>query len=77
MTGWIEIVIRRLLTDDEFRAGFLRDPHRAIEDIATPDAGLPHADSAALDALATPWKPGRRANPVEAADTQPDMLLAE
>jgi hypothetical protein len=64
MNGWVAIVVRRLLSDDEFRAEFLRDPDRAIEDIVTPDARLTRA-------------PGRRATRLEAADTQPDALLAE
>ena len=77
MNGWIEIVIRRLLSDDEFRAGFLRDPHRAIEEIVTPDPRLTHADTAPLADLVTPWKPGRTADRLTAADMQPDNSLAE
>ena len=77
MSGWIEIVIGKLLSDHEFRAGFLRDPHRALQGLLPPDTRLTHADTASLGELVTPFHQVRTTNRVEAADAQSDGPLAE
>jgi hypothetical protein len=44
----IEIVIGRLLTDEEFRETFLSNPHRALGDLLERGTQLTHAEIAAL-----------------------------
>ena len=77
MNRWIEIVIGRLLSDDEFRAAFLRDPHRALSGLGTPDPRVTQADTASFADFVAPWRSGRSADRFAAADTQPDNPLAE
>jgi hypothetical protein len=52
----IEIVIGRLLTDEEFRETFLSNPHRALGDLLERGTQLSHAEIAALVGIdATLW----------------------
>jgi hypothetical protein len=44
----IEMVIGRLVTDEEFRATFLVDPHRALGELLERGNHLTHAEIAAL-----------------------------
>ena len=44
----IEIVIGRLLTDEEFRRTFLRNPHEALGELLERGTLLSHAEIAAL-----------------------------
>jgi hypothetical protein len=44
----IESVIGRLVTDEEFRRGFLTDPHRALVDLLDRGTHLTHTEIAAL-----------------------------
>jgi hypothetical protein len=44
----IEIVIGRLLTDEEFRGTFLTNPHRALGELLERGTQLSHAEIAAL-----------------------------
>ena len=44
----IELVIGKLVTDEEFRATFLRDPHRALAELLERGTHLSHAEIAAL-----------------------------
>jgi hypothetical protein len=44
----IEMVIGRLVTDEEFRETFLRDPHQALGDLLERGMHLTHAEIAAL-----------------------------
>ena len=44
----IEMVIGRLVTDEEFRETFLDDPHRALGDLLERGTPLTHAEIAAL-----------------------------
>jgi hypothetical protein len=44
----IEIVVGRLVTDEEFRQTFLSDPHRALSELLERGAHLSHAEIAAL-----------------------------
>ena len=44
----IEMVIGRLVTDEEFRGTFLSDPHRALSDLLERGMHLTHAEIAAL-----------------------------
>ena len=76
MHGWIELVLGRLLSDDDFRAGFLRDPHRAIEDLVARDTELTREDTAVTD-RATAWKEIRARHRFTAADLNPNNPLAE
>ena len=76
MHGWIELVLGRLLNDDQFRAGFLRDPHRAIEDLLARETELTQAETAVTDRAAV-WKQIRARHRLTAADLQPKNPLAE
>ena len=40
----IEIVVGRLVTDEEFRQTFLCDPHRALSELLERGAHLSHAE---------------------------------
>lgn len=52
----IEMVIGRLVTDEEFRATFLSDPHRALADLLERGTHLSHTEIAALVAIdSTLW----------------------
>jgi hypothetical protein len=54
---YIEIVIGRLVTDEDFREMFLSDPHRALADLLERGTQLSHAEIAALVAIdRTLWK---------------------
>jgi len=44
----IEMVIGRLVTDEEFRGTFLSDPHRALSELLERGMHLTHAEIAAL-----------------------------
>ena len=44
----IEMVIGRLVTDDEFRLTFLRDPHQALAELLERGMHLTHAEIGAL-----------------------------
>jgi hypothetical protein len=44
----IEIVVGRLVTDDEFRERFLRDPHRVLAALLDSGTHLTHVEIAAL-----------------------------
>lgn len=44
----IEMVIGRLVTDEEFRETFLSDPHRALGELLERGTHLTHAEIAAL-----------------------------
>ena len=44
----IEMVIGRLVTDEEFRTTFLVDPHRALGELLERGNHLTHAEIAAL-----------------------------
>jgi len=44
----IEMVIGRLVTDEEFRDTFLSDPHRALGELLERGTHLTHAEIAAL-----------------------------
>lgn len=44
----IEIVIGRLVTDEEFRETFLSDPHKALGDLLERGTHLTHAEIGAL-----------------------------
>jgi hypothetical protein len=44
----IEMVIGRLLTDEEFRDTFLSNPHRALSELLERGTQLTHAEIAAL-----------------------------
>jgi hypothetical protein len=44
----IEMVIGRLVTDEEFRESFLVDPHQALGDLLERGLHLTHAEIAAL-----------------------------
>jgi hypothetical protein len=72
MSSWIEIVIGKLLTDHEFRARFLRDPHRAIQTLMPPDSRPTHADTASIAELVNPFQQFHTANRVHAADARSD-----
>jgi hypothetical protein len=45
------MVIGRLVTDEEFRATFLRDPHEALAQLLERGTHLTHAEIAALVAM--------------------------
>jgi hypothetical protein len=77
MSGWIEIVIGRLLVDDEFRAGFLRDPHRALEGLLASDTRSTHTDTASLAELVNAFHQVPTPSRLETADTQSNSPLAE
>lgn len=47
----IEIVIGRLVTDEEFRGTFLKDPHQALGDLLERGTHLSHSEIAALIAI--------------------------
>ena len=47
----IEMVVGRLVTDEEFRATFLRDPHGALAQLLERGTHLTHAEIAALIAM--------------------------
>jgi len=47
----IEIVIGRLLTDEEFRETFLTNPHQALAELLQRGTQLSHAEIAALVAI--------------------------
>lgn len=47
----IEIVIGRLVTDEDFRSTFLRDPHQALGELLERGTHLSHAEIAALIAI--------------------------
>ena len=47
----IEIVIGRLVTDEDFRSTFLSDPHRALGELLERGTHLSHAEIAALIAI--------------------------
>ena len=60
----IEIVIGRLVTDEEFRDTFLGDPHKALGELLERGTHLSHAEIAALVAIdATLW--GRVAEQID------------
>ena len=60
----IEMVIGRLVTDEEFRQTFLDDPHRALGELLERGTHLTHAEIAALIATdADVW--GRVAEQVD------------
>jgi len=44
----IEMIVGRLVTDEEFRASFLRDPYQALVDLIDRGTHLSHTDLAAL-----------------------------
>ena len=44
----IEMVIGRLVTDEEFRETFVSDPHRALGELLERGTHLTHAEIAAL-----------------------------
>jgi hypothetical protein len=44
----IESVIGRLVTDEDFRGGFLIDPHQALVDLLERGTHLTHTEIAAL-----------------------------
>jgi hypothetical protein len=44
----IEMIVGRLVTDEEFRASFLRDPYQALVDLIDRGTHLSHAEVAAL-----------------------------
>ena len=44
----IEMVVGRLVTDEEFRRTFLEDPHQALGDLLERGTHLTHAEIAAL-----------------------------
>jgi len=46
----VEIIIGRLVTDEEFRDTFLRDPHRALGELLECGVQLSQAEIAALAA---------------------------
>jgi hypothetical protein len=53
----IEMVIGRLVTDEEFRQTFLRDPHEALAELLERGTHLSHAEIAALIATdASLWE---------------------
>jgi hypothetical protein len=53
---WIETVIGRLLTDEEFRETFVEDPRRALEELIERGTHLTRAEMAALLAIdSTLW----------------------
>jgi hypothetical protein len=45
---YIEVVVGRLVTDEEFRQTFVRDPHTALADLLLRGTHLTHAEIAAL-----------------------------
>ena len=45
---FIEIVVGRLVTDEEFRTNFLNDPHQALTQLLERGMDLTHAEIAAL-----------------------------
>lgn len=45
---WIEIVLGRLLTDEEFRQTYLSDPHRALSELLERGTHLSQLEIAAL-----------------------------
>ena len=47
----IEVVIGRLVTDEEFREAFLDDPHQALAGLLERGMHLNHAEIAALVAM--------------------------
>jgi hypothetical protein len=54
---YIEIVIGRLLTDEEFRAQFTSDPHQALAGLLERGTHLTHTEIAALVAIeGTLWE---------------------
>jgi len=44
----IEMIVGRLVTDEEFRANFLRDPYQALVQLIDRGTDLSHAEIAAL-----------------------------
>jgi hypothetical protein len=48
---YIEVVIGRLVTDEEFRDMFLRDPHRALGELLIRGTHLTQSEIAALTAI--------------------------
>ena len=60
----IEMVIGRLVTDEEFRETFLSDPHRALGELLERGTHLTHAEIGALiDTDSTLW--GRVAEQID------------
>ena len=54
---FVELVIGRLVTDDEFRELFMSDPHRALGELLERGTHLTHVEIAALIATdATLWE---------------------
>jgi hypothetical protein len=54
---WIETVIGRLLTDEEFRRGFLVDPKQALQELIERGTDLTRTEIAALMAIDSKlWK---------------------
>lgn len=45
---WIEIVVGRLVTDEDFRRKFLGDPHRALSELLGRGTHLTPSEIAAL-----------------------------
>jgi hypothetical protein len=45
---WIEIVVGRLVTDEDFRRKFLGDPHRALSELLARGSHLTPSEIAAL-----------------------------
>jgi hypothetical protein len=45
---WIEIVVGRLVTDEDFRRKFLDNPHRALSDLLDRGSHLTPSEIAAL-----------------------------
>jgi len=55
----IEIVIGRLLTDEEFRESFIRDPERVLHDLSDTGIHLTRSEIAALVSMdAQLWNSG-------------------
>ena len=53
---WIEIVLGRLLTDEEFRQTFLSDPHLALSELLERGTHLSQLEIAALTGIeSTVW----------------------
>ena len=50
---YIEVVIGRLVTDEDFRQTFVRDPHTALAELLARGTHLTHAEIAALVATDT------------------------
>jgi hypothetical protein len=52
----VEVIVGRLITDEEFRQAFVREPRRALEDLAAQGVSLTATEIRALIATrATLW----------------------